>query len=350
MRWDIRGSASAAFPSALAFAAAIAIGGLLIIVMAPSATGAFSAFSQGAFGSKYAVGASLNRAAVLALVGLGFIYAFRANLTNIGGEGQIAMGGMAAAAVALKTGVGALPFGLAVIVPAAAAALAGGAWAMLAGWLKVKRGTNEVISTLLLSFIAIWLVYWAVHSDDLLRQPRTDSTSLPESIDVPVASMVPMISAPTHVGVLITLLVGVGMYLTLMHTPVGLRLQAIGYNPLAARRAGLSITGMVLGALFVSGACGGLAGAFMILGEQYNLKAGFSSGYGIDGLVVGLLARGAVGGVILFALLFGFLRSGGIGMEIAAGVPSAVVLVMQGLIIVVIAGLELATSNRRRAT
>lgn len=87
----------------------------------------------------------------------------------------------------------------------------------------------------------------------------------------------------------------------------------------------------------------------MILGEQYNLKAGFSSGYGIDGLVVGLLARGSVGGVILFALLFGFLRSGGIGMEIAAGVPSAVVLVMQGLIIVVIAGLEIATGKARRA-
>lgn len=349
MRWDFGGMARACVPSATALLAAISIGGLLIFIMAPSATGAFSAFAQGAFGSKYAVGASLNRAAVLALVGLGFLYAFRANLTNIGGEGQIAMGGMAAAAVAIKTGVGALPFGLAILIPAAAAAVAGGAWAMLAGWLKVKRGTNEVISTLLLSFIALWLVYWAVHSDGLLRQPRTDSTSLPESVDVPLASMLPMISAPTHSGVLIALLIGLGVYLTLTHTPVGLRLQATGYNPLAARRAGLNITRMVLGALFVSGACGGLAGAFMILGEQYNLKAGFSSGYGIDGLVVGLLARGSVGGVILFALLFGFLRSGGIGMEIAAGVPSAVVLVMQGLIIVVIAGLELAIGNRRQA-
>ncbi|WP_341894399.1 ABC transporter permease [Ferrovibrio terrae] len=341
--------ASAAVPSVLALAAAISIGGLLIVIMAPSSPVAFSAFVQGAFGSKYAIGASLNRATVLALVGLGFIYAFRANLTNIGGEGQIAMGGMAAAAVALKTGVGSLPFGLAILIPAGVGALAGGAWAMLAGWLKVRRGTNEVISTLLLSFIALWLVYWAVHSDGLLRQPRTDSTSLPESVDVPVASMLPMISAPTHIGVLIALLIGFGMYLTLMHTPVGLRLQATGYNPLAARRAGLNITRMVLGTLFVSGACAGLAGAFMILGEQYNLKAGFSSGYGIDGLVVGLLARGSVGGVILFALLFGFLRSGGIGMEIAAGVPSAVVLVMQGLIIIVIAGLELATGSRRHA-
>lgn len=341
--------AGAAVPSFLALAAAISIGGILIVITAPSATGAFSAFAQGAFGSKYAIGASLNRAAVLALVGLGFIYAFRANLTNIGGEGQIAMGGMAAAAVALKTGVGSLPFGFAILIPAAVGALAGGAWAMLAGWLKVKRGTNEVISTLLLSFIALWLVYWAVHSDDLLRQPRTDSTSLPESVDVPLASMLPMISAPTHVGVLIALIIGIGIHVTLVHTPVGLRLQAIGYNPLAARRSGLDITRMVLGALFVSGACGGMAGAFMILGEQYNLKSGFSSGYGIDGLVVGLLARGSVVGVIVFALLFGFLRSGGIGMEIAAGVPSAVVLVMQGLIIVVIAGLEIATGRARRA-
>ena len=97
-----------------------------------------------------------------------------------------------------------------------------------------------------------------------------------------------------------------------------------------------------------SGAMGGLAGAFMIQGDQYNLKAGFTSGYGFDGLVVGLLARGSAPAVLLFALLFGFLRSGGIGMEIAAGVPSAVVLTMQGLVILAVAAAEFLRLQQER--
>ncbi len=119
---------------------------------------------------------------------------------------------------------------------------------------------------------------------------------------------------------------------------IGLRLKAVGLNPLAARRAGIGIHASVIGAMFAAGALGGLAGSMMLQGEQYSLKAGFSSGYGFDGLVVGLLARGSVGGVLAGALLFGFMRSGGINMEMVAAVPSALVLVLQGLIIVMLAG------------
>jgi simple sugar transport system permease protein len=321
---------------------------LLMAVLAPSLPTALSAFAKGAVGTPYAIGASVNRAAVLALVGLGFILAFRANLTNIGGEGQMAMGGMIAAAVALKTPVAGLPFGLGIVLPALAGAAAGGLWAALAGWLKVRRGTNEVISTLLLSFVALWVVYWSVHSDALLRQPRTSATSLPESEDIPDGVMIGMLSPPMHQGILVVLALAVAVHLVMTRTVWGMRLQAIGLNAAAARRSGLAIDRLTVGVMLASGALGGLAGAFMIQGEQYNLKAGFTSGYGIDGLVVGLLARGSAPAVIVFALLFGFLRSGGIGMEIAAGVPSAVVLTMQGLIILAVAGVEFLRLRQAR--
>jgi len=126
--------------------------------------------------------------------------------------------------------------------------------------------------------------------------------------------------------------------IVLEKTIFGVRLRAVGLNPVAATRAGISYGRIVITALALAGALGGLAGAFMIQGEQYLLKDGFSSGYGFDGLVAGLLARGSVGGVIAASLLFGFLRSGGINMEMVAAVPTALVMVIQGLIVIMLAG------------
>jgi simple sugar transport system permease protein len=312
-----------------------------------------AAFAEGAWGSPYAVAASINRALALGLVGVGFVLAQRANLTNVGGEGQIALGGIAATAVSLYGGAAHLPAPLSFIVPMLAAALAGGLWGGIAGVLKVKAGTNEVISTLLLSFIAVWMLYGAVQSEALLRQPMTTTASLPESQEIPDATKLPLLSAaadtPLHIGLPIALLLAVIVAVVLDKTVFGLRLRAIGLNPLAARRAGMRIAPAILLVLFLAGALGGLAGAFMLQGDQGSLKARFSSGYGFDGLVVGLLARGSVPGVIASALMFGFLRSGGINMEMEANVPSALVLVIQGLIILMLAGAAFWIEQRKEA-
>jgi simple sugar transport system permease protein len=224
----------------------------------------------------------------------------------------------------------------------AAAALVGGLWGGVAGVLKAKVGTNEVISTLLLSFIAVWLLYWSVQSVALLRQPMTTTATLPESKEIPLPTQLPLLGddagMPLHIGLLLALVLALVVWVVLDKTAFGLRLRALGLNAVAARRAGIPIQSSIVLSLFVAGAMGGLAGAFMLQGEQYSLKARFSSGYGFDGLVVGLLARGSVLGVMASALLFGFLRSGGINMEMAAAVPSALVLIIQGLIILTLAG------------
>jgi simple sugar transport system permease protein len=325
----------------------------LVVAMGASVPDALAAFADGAWGSPYAVAASINRTLALALVGIGFVIAQRANLTNVGGEGQIAVGGIAATAVSLYGGATALPMPLSFLWPMLAAVLAGGLWGGIAGVLKAKAGTNEVISTLLLSFVAVWMVYGAVQSESLLRQPMTNTATLPESQEIPDATKLPLLSAeadtPLNVGLPIALLLAAVVAVALDKTVWGLRLRAIGLNAMAARRAGLRIAPTIVLVLFLAGALGGLAGAFMLQGDQGSLKARFSSGYGFDGLVVGLLARGSIAGVIAAALLFGFLRSGGISMEMQAGVPSALVLVIQGVIILLLAGAAFWIDRRKEA-
>jgi simple sugar transport system permease protein len=189
------------------------------------------------------------------------------------------------------------------------------------------------------------MVYGSVQSENLLRRPMTSSATLPESLEIPEATQLPLLtgdaSMPLHAGLLLGLVLAIVVAVILRRTVLGLQLRATGLNPRAARRAGMPIERLTIGVLCAAGAFGGLAGACMLQGEQYTLKAGFSSGYGFDGLVVGLLARGSVPGVIAGALLFGFLRSGGINMEMVAQVPTALVVVIQGLIIVTLAGAAL---------
>lgn len=165
--------------SVAAVVLALLIGALMVALMGVPVGEAVAAFADGAWGSPYALAASINRALVFMLVGLGFVLAERASLTNVGGEGQIAVGGIAATAFALWPPVAGLPFGLAFIVPMLGACLAGALWGGIAGVLKVKAGTNEVIATLLLSFIAVWMVYGSVQSEQLLRRPMTTSATLP---------------------------------------------------------------------------------------------------------------------------------------------------------------------------
>jgi general nucleoside transport system permease protein len=329
--------------AAVAFAALVGLA--LIASIGVSVPSAIAAFVDGTIGSPYAIAASINRSVAFALVGFGFVLANRANLTNVGGEGQIAVGGIAATAVALYGHVSGLPLGLAFILPTLAAVVAGAGWGAIAAVMRVKAGTNEVISTLLLSFIGVWLLYWCVQSPLLLRKPMTSSATLPESLEIADETKLPLLtgdySFPLHIGLLVTIVIAVIVAVLLSKTELGLRLRAVGLNPVAANRAGMSYARTVIFALASAGALGGLAGALMLLGEQYTLKDGFSSGYGFDGLVAGLLARGSITGVAAAALLFGFMRSGGINMEMVAAVPTALVVVIQGLIVITLAGAAL---------
>lgn len=303
---------------------------------------ALAAFADGAWGSPYVIGASINRALYFALIGLGFILADYAKLANIGAEGQIAVGGIAATTLALYGHATSLPASIAFLYPLLGATAAGAVWGSISGFLRAKMGTNEVISSLLLSFIAIWLVYCCVQSDSLLKQPMTTSTSLPESLPIPETTTIPLLfpdsSLHLNFGLIITLILALLVYAVIHYSRFGFYLKSVGNNPNASKRAGIPVFSTIIIAMAISGAFAGLAGGLMLQGDQQVLKTGFSSGYGFDGLVVGLLARGSIIGIFVAALVFGFLRSGGINLEMVAQLPSAIILVIQGIIILTIAG------------
>ena len=205
----------------------------------------------------------------------------------------------------------------------------------------------------MLSFIGVWLLYWCVQSPVLLRKPATSSATLPESLEIPDETKLPLLtgdySFPLHIGLPLTVIIAVVVAILLTKTVLGLRLRAVGLNPVASNRAGISYSRTVVFALATAGALGGLAGALMLLGEQYTLKDGFSSGFGFDGLVAGLLSRGSIAGVVAASLLFGFMRSGGINMEMVAAVPTALVVVIQGLIVITLAGATLFIEKWERS-
>lgn len=344
----VSGALARALP-ALCFAGALATGLCLIAITGVPLEKALGAFWDGVAGSEQALVGSLLRGVPLSLVGLGFLLAERANLTNVGGEGQIAVGGMASCAVALYGGAEALPVPLSFVFPLLSGSLAGALWGGLAGVFKARRGSNEVITTLLLSFVALQMVYGSVQSEALLRQPMTDSSTLPESLPIPRVTALPVLTGsglPLHLGVVIAPVAALFVFVVLAKSTLGLRLLAVGQNELAAKRAGLPVKSLIVLALAASGAYGGLAGAVMLQGDQQYLTAGFSSGFGFDGLVVGLLSRGSPWKTLGYALLFGGLRSGGMAMEMMAQVPSAVVVVCQGLVVVSMAA---AAALTRRA-
>lgn len=340
-------------PLVVAVAAMLAAGviGLLLAAAAGAAPAAtMTALWEGMFGSDYAIGASLNVAATLMLVAVGFTIAHRAGLVNVGGEGQICAGGIAATAIGTTlTGAPAAITLPAVIVGAGAA---GWLWAAIAAYLRVRRGTSEIITTLLLNFVGLALVLLVVHEPALLRQPVTSSETLPQSEPLTPAAHLPLLGierSPATIALWIAVAAAVGTAILVRHSALGIRLRAVGLNPDAAARLGLPVQRLRFLSLSAAGAFAGVAGGLLVATAPFVLAEGFSSGYGFSGLVVGLLARGSLSAVVAVSLLLGFLVSGGINLQLAANVPASTISVVESLMIVFIAGAALWTRSWRRS-
>ncbi|GAB2832709.1 ABC transporter permease [Actinocorallia aurea] len=299
-----------------------------------------TALWEGMFGSSYAFGSALNAAAVLGLIATGFTVAHRAGLVNVGGEGQLAVGGIAATAVGVHLPDGApAPVALAALLLAGFAG--GAAWAGIAAWLRVRRGVNEVITTLLLNFVGTYLVVLFVHEEGLLRQPVTSADTLPQSEPLIEAARLPLLGLPESPATIAVVLAAVGVVIAavvLRRTAVGTRLTSVGLSEPASARMGLSVGRLQGGSLAVAGGLSGVAGATLIATVPYVLAEHFTSGYGFTGLIVGLLARGSLTAVAGISLAFGLLASGGINLQLAAGVPASSVQVVQSVLIICIAG------------
>jgi general nucleoside transport system permease protein len=292
---------------------------------------ALGALGSGAFGSWYAfTSTTLVRAVPLILIGLGIAIAFRAGALNIGAEGQFYAGAIAATWVALRMAT--QPPLVTIVAVLIAAALAGALWVALPVWLKLRFGVMEVISTLLLVFVAELLVSLMVQG------PLQERGHIyPQSDAIPVSARLPLIAGTRlHAGFGLALVLGVILWFVFSKTWWGFKLRAVGVGPRAAEVSG-RIDSQRIGAaaLFLSGSLAGLAGGVEVSGVSYALYPNLSPGYGFTAIAVALLAGLHPAGVIVTGILFGALEAGAGAMQRDAGVPAIAVYVVEAVIIIV---------------
>jgi simple sugar transport system permease protein len=309
---------------------------LILLVGGYSMGGALSALWSGSLGSWYALtSATLVRAIPLMLTGTAVAIAFRAGVFNVGAEGQLLAGAAGAAAVALSAPNGGA---LTAIAALAMGAVAGAAWAGIAALLRARFGVLEVISTIMLNFVALYAVSYLVRG--LLQEP---THAYPQT--APIAAAVRLARIPgagrLHLGLFVALAVVLAGGWALRHTAAGFRLVAVGENAAAAASAGLiDVLRTTTRAFLLSGALAGLAGAIEVLGVTYALYENISPGYGYTAIAVALLAGLDPWRVIAAALLFAALEAGAGAMQRDANVPSSVVSVIEALIILAVVGLQ----------
>jgi len=313
------------------------VGAVIILSMGENPIRAYGALFYGAFGGFNRILGTLARATPIIFTGLAASITFRAGLFNIGVEGQMLMGALAAAVVGSR--FQGLPMVIHLPMSILAAVVAGGLWAFIPAWLKARRGIHEVINTMMLNFVANAILAYLVV--EVLRAPGEMIPKTPPIFSSAAlarfSDFLPGITARLNLGFILALLAAFGLYYLLWRTTTGYEIRAVGLNSKAAEYAGISVSRKVVMAMILSGMLGGLAGAERVLGFDRMLALGFSPGFGFDGIAVALLGRNHPLGIILSAILFGALSSGGVWLSFATNVPSDIIVVLQAVIIFLVA-------------
>ncbi|ANH36697.1 beta-methylgalactoside transporter inner membrane component [Nocardioides dokdonensis FR1436] len=278
---------------------------------------------------------TLKFASPLIMAGLGVGLAFRAGLFNIGGRGQMLLAGAAAGWVGINVD---LPFPLHLAAATIAGMLAGALWAGLAGLLKARTGAHEVIVTIMLNYVAFYLLFYALSRQSLLQAPGSIN---PKSLPVQDSAILPDLLGQRfnlHAGLILALVSVVVVWWLLNRSALGFRFRAVGANPHAARTAGIDVGRTYVVAMLIAGALVGMAGANQILGTTTSgVTVDLDAGIGFDAITVALLGRSHPVGVLGAGLLFGAFKAGGFSMQASEGIPVDIVLVIQSLIVLFIA-------------
>lgn len=309
-----------------AISSALTVSAIIIWWAGVSPVEAYAALFRGAVGTTALLTTTLAKSIPLMLAGLAVTVAYRAALWNVGAEGQLYMGALCAVVIGTRFQ---LPGWLHLPLALLAGAGGGLVWGAIPGWLKARRGFNEVIVTILMNYIALWLVSALIHGP--LKEPGWNI----QTAAVAATARLPILwpGSRLHLGLLIALALGLIIWTLLTQTTLGFRIRMVGLNPEAARYAGVDVARITILTMSLSGAVAGLAGASEILGTHYRLIEGFSPGYGFDAIAVALVGRLQPLGTILAALLFGALRNGANTMQTAVGLPVVIIYLIQGLMI-----------------
>jgi len=327
----------------LAILLAFVTGAIVLSLTGYSPIEAYSAMFSGAFGNLYGIGQTLTKATPITFTALAFLFAFKSGLFNIGAEGQLIIGAMASAIVGIS--FNGLPALVHIALALLAGAVAGGLWGFIPAFLRAKFGAHEVITTMMLSYVAAYLTSYMVN------YPFKAPGWVAQTVPILESARLPRILSPTQLSAslyLVMLLVVLTEYI-LRRTVLGFELRATGLNPDAAENAGINVRrGMIL-ALVISGAIAGLGGSGEILGVHRRFIDGFSPGYGWDGLAVALVGGLNPVGALLAAILFGALRNGGMVMTRVTGVPLDIVFLLQALVILFVAAPKMIRALLKRS-
>jgi simple sugar transport system permease protein len=328
---------------------ALLVGAFFILAIGKNPVTAYVALIQGAFGDSYSIGETLENTTPLILTGLAVAFAFRAKLFNIGAEGQFLMGALAATWVGTNL---AMPSIIHIPLVLLAGILMGGLWGGFAGLLKAVRGVHEVISTIMLNFIAIFFISYMVTGP--MKEPS--ALDIPQTARMADTAQLMKIMPPSRLssGIIFALLAAAFIWWLLWKTTIGYEVRAVGLNFFAAEFAGIKPNYNMFLAMLISGGLAGLGGAIIISGLFLRFQHGFQPGYGFTAIAVSLVGSNNPPGVVLAALLFATLSQGALGMQNVAGVPQDIVLVIQALVIFFVAAPQIVQAlphwiEKRRA-
>ncbi len=319
---------------------ALLIGAIMLLSLGANPIIGYVTMLNAAFGSLDGIANTSVKAIPLLLVGVGICVAFRANVINIGGEGQMVIGALMATAVALA--LPNVPSLILIPLLLVVGALGGAIWGGIAGALKAYFNVSEILSTIMLNIVAVQVMNF------LLRGPMIDpgeiarGTRIPQTARLPLASDLPILidGLRIHLGFIVALLVAFAAYFLLWRTSLGFQLRAVGFNTDAAHYAGISVRKNIAGALAISGAMSGIAGAILVFGSESHRmvtdgsSTGFTGSAGFNGIVVALLAGLHPVWSIPSAMLFGGMLVGANALQRALQVPSALIIALNGLIVV----------------
>lgn len=322
----------AALPQIIAILAAFLVGAIVLLATGHSPIDAYSAVLTGAFGDIYGIGQTFTQATPIIFTALAFLFAFKCGLFNIGAEGQLLIGGFTAALVGISFSD--LPVFIHLPLALLAGAAGGALWGFIPAVLKARLGAHEVITTMMLSYVALYVTSYMVNYPF-----KAPPGWVAQTVFVASSAELPRILPPTQLSasIFIAVIMAALVAFVLDKTILGYEVRAIGLNPSAAESGGINIKKGMIIALVISGAIAGLGGAGEILGVHRRFIDNFSPGYGWDGLAVALIGGLNPIGAVLAAILFGALRSGGMTMNMVTGVPLDIISVLQALVVLFVA-------------
>ena len=325
---------------------ALLIGAGMLLALKVNPLVAYSAMLDGAVGSVSALTQTLVKATPLLLVGLGVLIAYRGGVVNIGGEGQLIVGALAA--TALSIGMDTWPRWLLLPACLIASTASGAVWGGVPGYLKSRLGVNEILSTVMMNAIALQFANFLLRGPLLDPEEIERGTRIAQSAQLPPQVWLTRLVPRTllHSGAILAVIMAFLVYIFLWRTTIGYRIRAVGLNPNASRYAGVPVPFYQALSLILGGAFAGLAGAVEVMGVHYRMTEGLSGGYGFSGIVAALFGKLHPLGAIPASVLFGGLLVGGNRMQRVVQVPSALIDAILGLVVIFVVSADIYARKR----